>query len=163
MNMDKVIVNMAFIDVFDFLRDNESEKQAIKRGNTYYKDELNLVTSHLENYGGDYWKEQVSEIGKKVFAGCKVMSYEQFKQLERNKILTGEVTEITKEHFNEMMDVLPPLYWCNHHNVEMFCMSEMYSGSYTNQYAYDLVNGKYYTAMVDSLDSGTWIDRLLEK
>ena len=47
--------------------------------------------------------------------------------------------------------------------VEMFCMSEMYSDTYTTQYAYDHRTGKYYCKMVDSEDTSTWIHTLLRK
>ncbi len=33
----------------------------------------------------------------------------------------------------------------------------MYTGTYTTQYAYSLVTGKYYSAMVDVTDEETWI------
>lgn len=75
-------------------------------------------------------------------------------------MLSGGVKETTEEIFSEMLNVLPPLYWCTIDGVEMFCMSEMYTGTFTNQYA--RVGEKYYTAMVDITDQSTWIHKLLK-
>lgn len=160
-NLDVVIVEMATISIYDFLNEGESEAAAIERGNKYYSNELALVTSHLHNYGGDYWKGQVETITKKVNAGCKVMTFEDFKELECKHLLDGELKEIDSEVFEEMLNVLPPLYWTTCNGVEMFCMSEMYSGTYTSQYAHDKRSGKYYAKLVDCINRSTWICELL--
>ncbi|MCI8404288.1 MAG: hypothetical protein HFG29_10780 [Eubacterium sp.] len=47
--------------------------------------------------------------------------------------------------------------------LEVLSMPEMYSGTYTKQYAYDNQSGKYYSKMVDSEDKSTWIHKLLRK
>ncbi|MDF2950565.1 MAG: hypothetical protein K0S18_148 [Anaerocolumna sp.] len=160
-NYDFVIVEMASIKVYDFLINGESVAEAEARGNKYYQDELKLVTSHLENYGGEYWENQVKAITKKVESGCKLMTYEQFKEAERKHLLDGELTEVTADQFEDSLNVLPPICWTTHNNVEMFCMSEMYTGSYTSQYAHDKRTGKYYTKLVDCKDRSTWICELL--
>jgi hypothetical protein len=74
-------------------------------------------------------------------------------------MVSGEVKEITREDFYEALDCLPPLKWCTKSNVEMFCMREMYTGTYTTQYAKK--DGKYYSAMVDVTDENTWIHNRL--
>lgn len=91
----------------------------------------------------------------------EVISYSKYLSIEREKRLGIPMKEITEEKYNEMLDVLPPLHWVTHNNVEMFCNREMYSGTYTEQYAHDLTTGKYYSKMVDSADPQTWICELL--
>lgn len=162
-NYNMVIVNMAYLDIYDFLRENETEQEAEERGNNFYRKNLELVKEHLKDYGGEYWEEQVKNNIQKVKAGCKLMPYEEFKKLERKKLLDGKLTEITKEKFEEMFDTLPPLFWTTHDNVEMFCMREMYTGRYTTQYAHDRNRNKYYSAMVDCKDKSTWICELLKR
>lgn len=43
-----------------------------------------------------------------------------------------------------MLEVLPPENWVTINNVNEFCMSEHYTGLYTNQYAHDKNTNKYY-------------------
>lgn len=54
---------------------------------------------------------------------------------------------ITKEHFFEMLEVLPPRKWNTDEGVEMFAMSEFMEGTYTSHYAE--YKGKYYTTIRD--------------
>lgn len=155
---EQVIVEMHTITLYDFLRDGETEQQGIERGNKFYKENLTLVQGHLETYG-DYWKDRVEEYTKKVNAGCKVMTFVEYQALEKSRLINGILTEVTEEQFDDALNVLPPLYWTTINGVEMFCMREMYTGTYTNQYA--RIGDKYYTTMVDVTDKSTWIHNLL--
>lgn len=92
----------------------------------------------------------------------EIMTYAEFTERERNHLLGGELKEVTAERFEEMLNVLPPLKWCTIDGIEMFCISEMYTGTYTYQYAHDKSNDKYYSKMVDILDKFTWINELLK-
>ncbi len=94
-------------------------------------------------------------------ADYQIMTFGDFLKLERDKILNEPLTEITAERFSEMLDILPPLAWTQHKGVEMFCMSEFYTGSYTAQYAHDHTTDKYYTKLVDYRDKTTWICEIL--
>ena len=91
------------------------------------------------------------------------METEKFQKIERERILSGKLNRVTEQEYEDALNVLPPLYWCTVNGVEMFCMSEMYSDTYTTQYAYDHRTGKYYCKMVDSEDTSTWIHTLLRK
>ena len=91
-----------------------------------------------------------------------IIAFEEFKTAEKAHLTGGEPEEITAECFNEMFNILPPLKWCTLDGVEMFCISEMYTETYTNQYAYDKKSGKYYTKMVDICDKSTWINNYLK-
>lgn len=94
-------------------------------------------------------------------ARYSLMTFDEFLALEREKLLGGAPEEIDEETFENQLDVLPPLNWCTIDGVEMFCMSEMYTGSYTAQYAHDRKTGKYWSKMVDALDPETWIHKAL--
>lgn len=94
-------------------------------------------------------------------AKYEVMTLAEFDVQERNMLLGGSLEEIDSDTYSEMLDILPPICWCTIDGVEMFCMCEMYTGSYTSQYAHDLKTGKYYTKMVDVRDKNTWINKLL--
>ena len=89
------------------------------------------------------------------------MTYVEFEAHQRRMLLAGEPEEISEERFYEQFNVLPPIKWVTIGGVEMFCMCEMWTGSYTNQYAHDHKTGKFYTKMVDSADRDTWIHKYL--
>lgn len=95
-------------------------------------------------------------------ARYSLMTFDEFQAMEREKLLGGAPEEIDEETFNDQLNVLPPLNWCTIDGVEMFCMSEMYTGSYTTQYAHDRKTGKYWSKMVDVLDPETWIHKALK-
>lgn len=92
----------------------------------------------------------------------EIMTFEQFETLQREKILSDPMKEVDAEIFEEMLCVLPPIYWCTIDNVEMFCMSEMWTGTFTTQYAHDKKSNKFYSKMVDCADRSTWIHNFLK-
>lgn len=68
--------------------------------------------------------------------------------------------EIKKEEYYSQMDVLPPILYGSINNIDMFCMSEFLTGTFTSQYARIKLsdeNYKYYTKIVDVTDKKTWI------
>lgn len=79
---------------------------------------------------------------------------EQFKQMQKEKHLTGIIHKSTESEFWEMIEVLPPLNW-QRGTVETFCMSEFMVGPYTSQYG--CYNGQYVSKMVDYYDPSTYI------
>lgn len=155
---DMVIVEMHTINIYDWVKDGETEEQALERAKEFYKKDLALVQSHLQTYG-ERWQSRVDEYTKKLEAGCKVMTFDEFMELQKKHLINGKLTEITENDYNEALNVLPPLYWTTINGVEMFCMREMYTGSFTTQYA--KLGDKYYCTMVDVTDKSTWIHNLL--
>lgn len=166
-NKNLVIVEMETISIFDFVKEGETVDEAENRANQHYVEGLERVKSLFQDSDDDksraYWKEQITAYEKKIQAGCQVIFFETFKKMQKEKLLSDKLTEITAEKFEDAFDVLPPLCWCTIDDVEMFCMSEMYSDTYTTQYAHDHRTGKYYCKMVDSADKSTWIHKLLRK
>lgn len=93
----------------------------------------------------------------------EIMDFETFHKREREAILSGPLESITEEQFNDMLDVLPPLRWETHNGIEEFCMREMWTGTYTTQYAHVHGTDEYYSKMVDCADRSTWIHNILMK
>lgn len=159
MNMDILAVDIKHCSTYDFLHDGETENQLLQRANTSKTKNIASWTRNVERYpDSEEFKNYLKSAQETEY---KVMTWEEFEQFQRNFLLDGELTEITAEIFENMLGVLPPLYWTEHNGVEMFCMSEMYTGTYTNQYAHDKRTDKYYMKLVDSADRSTWICELL--
>ena len=130
----------------------QAENQRLENIETY----MRFITEYPDS--ADYWK---SCLERQKSGKYEIMSWEEFHRREREAILAGAMTEITAEQFNDALDALPPLRWVNHGGVEMFCCREMWTGTYTTQYARDHKTGKYYSKMVDACDPSTWIDKIL--
>lgn len=165
--MEKVIAIIRVKDlprVWDFLKENETEEEALKRGQRAKKDNLNLLKRNHKLYervledGTEYWQNQI-DLEKQT--EYKIMTYEEFKKCERDYILSQPITEITKDYYYEQLDVLPPLSWTTHNNIEVFCMSEFYTASFTMQYAHDKRTDKYYSKLVDYEDKSMWLCEIL--
>jgi hypothetical protein len=92
------------------------------------------------------------------YEACPVDS---FSEIERREILSGDLEEVCRETWEEMLYVLPPEHWTTRADVETFCMSEHKRGPYTAQYARTRVNGvdRFFTRVVDATDPETWITR----
>ena len=166
MNLERVIVS--FVDdkpmIYGFLKEGETDDEAKSRAFLRSMENLQLYSSNHNKYpwyqedGSEYWQKQYDIEAKREY---KVMSYDQFIRMERVHILSLPLQEISEEEYYEMLNVLPPLEWITRQEVEMFCMSEFYTGVYTTQYAYDKVNKKFYSKIVDYTDKSTWICELL--
>lgn len=154
-----VNVNGGYSHVYDFCTEKNSA-EAIAKAQLYAAETVARYESHIINYPdrADYWRNCKAEYEN---AKYEVMTFDEFLERQKAAMTSGEVTETTEEHFQEMLNILPPLKWCTIAGVQMFCMSEMYTGTYTNQYA--KVGDKYYTAMVDVYDQETWIHKRLPK
>ena len=156
-NFDYVVVdvNGVFANIYDFCTPETAGKvirKATEQAEKEVKDYDKLILDYPDR--ADYW-----ESCRKQYETAKyeMMIFDEFLKRQKEVLLFSGVKEVTKEEFHEALNMLPPLKWCRKHNMEMFCMSEMYTGTYTTQYAYSLVTGKYYSAMVDVTDEETWI------
>ena len=159
--MELVIADLNNIKIWNFATP-ETVDEVLKRAKEQHEESIATWKSHIKNYpdAKDTFEQYLASEER---TDWQVMTYEDYSKAERERMLGGELKEIDKEKFEDALDVLPPLYWTTHNNVEMFCMSEMYSGSYTSQYAHDKLTDKYYTKMVDARDRSTWIYELIRK
>lgn len=146
--------------IWDFAIIGESDEEAESRAFLASMENMQLYASHHKNFpniqadGSEYWENQYKAENEREY---KVMSFDDFQALEKKMIIDMPMTEITAEHFEEMLNILPPKAWTTHNDVEMFCMSEFYTGTYTTQWAHDHRTGKFYQKLVDFTDRKTWI------
>ena len=153
------VVDAKHLSIFDFAENEEQAEQKFFKAIESCQEDIKTWESHCKTYPNR--KDLKAYLERAKSKQYKIMSFQEFLQMERDYYINLPLTEITKEQFHEMLNVLPPLKWCTMHNIEMFCMSEMWSGSYTSQYAYNLVTEKYYHKMVDITDQKTWIHNFL--
>lgn len=159
-NSTLCVIDLSRPSIYVFIEEWEDPQEKLASAYRSRDESIKTWTRHIANYPEcteflDYLKQEQ----KRSF---EVMTYGEFLDFEKTKLLSGPLTEITEERFQEMLDVLPPLLWGVVDGVEQFCISEMYTGTYTDQYAHDLKAGKYYTKMVDAADCSTWINNFLK-
>lgn len=160
MNMNILAVDVKSCLTYDFLWDGETKEQLLQRANDSKTRDIASWTRNVEQYPDvEDFRNYLKSAQEKEY---KVMTWKEFKQFQKSFLFDDELTEITAEVFEDMLGVLSPLYWTEYNDIEMFCISEMYTGTYTNQYAHDKRTNKYYTKMVDSADKSTWICELLK-
>lgn len=137
------------------LSDNQAEaKKKLQDAITQQKEDIKSWENNCKNYPGvDKFEDYLKQAQNKNY---QIMTYDKYLQLERDYWIDKPLTEITEDEFHEMLNVLPPLKWCTKNNIEMFCMSEFLTGSFTSQYLHDKTNNKFYHKTVDILDQTTW-------
>ena len=159
-----VIVNKVDYTIpFTLICYGENIQEELNRGNKYYKENYKNVLETSKKYSNIYSEEDIQKYKDKAETRCEIMLYSEFEKFKRDNILSKPLKEITENKYNEMLNVLPPLHYVTRNGITMFCMCEMYTESYTNQYAYDSKNNKYYTKLVDVKDESTWINNILNE
>lgn len=153
-----VVINMndlshAWCYTNDFTKE-EDLKEVIKRNKESIKSWRRQLKATPDS------KQLQRYLEQDLKAKFEVVTYEEYVARQREYYLSGPVLESTEESFNDMLNLLPPLYWRTVDGVEMFCMSEFICGAYTTQYA--RVGDKYYRKTVDYNDRSTWINELLK-
>jgi hypothetical protein len=153
-NTEYWVVDVNKMYPYSYSNSKEGAEELLQKALRQQEEDIKTWEGHIKNYPeAEHFKNYLTDAKNKQY---KIMSYDEYKQLERNYFTSKPLTEITAEQFNEMLNVLPPLKWCTKHNIEMFCMSEMLTGTYTSQYMYNLVTNKYYHKIVDITDQTTW-------
>ena len=160
MENEKVIVNTRTCHIYNFVDETkttceEALQEAIEATNKQIRRWTEICKDQPEN---EQFQKYLEEYKTTTF---EIMTWDEFLKRQRDHLLSDEPTEITEEDYNDALNVLPPLKWCTKKGVEMFCMCEMYTGSYTTQYA--RYCGRYYCKMVDCKDESTWLHNILVK
>ena len=158
-NREIIVADLNTLSVWNFAKDQKEAEEILNRANAQVKESIETWKRHIEDYPNR--EDFKTYLKQEECKNYQIMFYDDYAKAERNTMLSGKPKRITKARFFEMLEVLPPLKWCTIDGVEMFCISEMYSGSYTNQYALDKTTNKYYTKMVDCRDKTTWINTQL--
>lgn len=153
------VVDTYKVSIYTFCTES-SAKEELRKAERSRDNSVATWGKHIQNYPerAEMFRKYLDADRQSTF---EIMTFGEFEKLQREKLLAGVPEEITEERFEEMLNVLPPIKWTRRDGVEMFCMSEMWTGSYTNQYAHDHYSGKYYCKMVDCLDESTWIHNYL--
>ena len=142
---------------YSFLYESQSEKEELERLRNEHKEELKRYENN-KKYDLQYWTNRIEKEKNRIY---KVTTFKEFEKLQREYYLNKPLIEVTKQEFDDALNVLPPLKWCTINGVNQFLMSEFDAGVYTTQYA--RYNNKYYCKKVDAYDPTTWIHNLLNK
>lgn len=157
------IVNSFRNEVYSVCIGGKTADEEVKAASAYYKDQVKRIAEISAKYPGPYWTGRLSEAESLAASKIEVLTWEEWYARERRRVLTGRVKVVTEEEWNRQLNVLPPSSWCEYDGMEVFCMSERYTLTFTAQYARDPFSGKFYTAMVDEMDRDTWIPNLLKR
>lgn len=145
------------LTIWNFYNSKEDAEDALPFVKGKYQEDAEMCLRHHEEYGHrepDYWLKQ-SEKYKLQSSESRVMTFDEYVQIEADKTLSKPITEITEEQYEDALNVLPPLKYGYNRNVLSFFMSEFDSGNYTRQYA--RMNGKFYSKVVNYRKPETWI------
>lgn len=156
MNMNILAVDIATMSTYDFLHDGETEEQLLNRANANKQKDIDSWTENYKKYPCEQFEQYLKSAKAKNY---KVMTWEEFEKMQRDFYINVPLTEVTEKQFQDALNCLPPLKWCTIDGIEMFCMSEMWTGTYTTQYA--RIENKYYSKMVDCMNKNTWIYNFL--
>jgi hypothetical protein len=159
---DLLIINNAFVECFTLCKESEVSAN-IERARKYYEDDKSTLESHLVNYPNmaDHWQTQLDRTKKILVSGFRSVTWDEYKELQREKWLSKEPKEITQKEFDYALNVLPPKCWIQNERFSMFFIGECTTMTYYSQYLYDKASGKYYTALTDICDESTWLDKML--
>lgn len=148
------IVDTVNFSIYDFADNQEQAEAKLIKAIESNKKDIATWESHCKTYPDvDSFKTYLKQAQNKKY---EIMTFEEFLEKERSYYINQPITEITAEKYEEMLNILPPLKWCTINNIEMFCMSEFLTGSYTSQYLHDRITNKYYHKIVDITDKATW-------
>lgn len=161
--MEMLIVSKFHNGLFTTCK-KESVQEEIDRAQVFYAKSLLTVSEHKINYpdNAKYWQGRIDEFAKKIAGGFEAITWEEYEKREREKWLSKEPTEITKEEYEYALNVLPPKKWYRNERYSMFFIGECTAMSFYGQYLYNKENGKYYYATADIFDESTWLDKMLK-
>lgn len=159
---DLLIIDNAFFDCFTSCKESEVTAN-IERAREFYENDKYTYESHLVNYPNmaDNWKALLDRTNKILEAGFRAVTWEEYEKLQREKWLSKEPKEITRDEYYEALNVLPPECWIQNERYSMFFIGECTTMTFYGQYLYDKASGKYYTALTDICDESTWLDKML--
>lgn len=152
------IVDVSNMDVFDYCAQSAAANK-LKHAYEHKAAEVERLIDMVAQYPGN--AVLAGQLKQTCAARYEAMTWDEYNYRQRAHLLAGEPMEVTRALFDEQLNALPPLEWCTLQGVEMFCMSEMWTGTYTTQYAHDKRADKYYSKMVDVTDRTTWIHNYL--
>ena len=159
---DRFIVNLFNNESFTLCKIDEVDA-SIKRAQEFYANDVETYKHHLIYFPNmsDHWQKQLEICESVLKAGFEAITWEEYVKRQREKWLSKEPKEITREEYDCALNVLPPKVWIQNERYSMFFIGECTTMTYYGQYLYDKVSGKYYTALTDMYDKSTWLDKML--
>lgn len=161
--MERLITNSHNLDVYSGVRKNESEEHALERAREYYRGSVERYDEIIKKQGNgkdNYWLNcRNSE--QAVLDSLRIETEDDYFARVRKVYLDPPASEITKERWWKMLDVLPPCGYTNTSRYSMFYVSEALHYTYHDFYLYDKKTGKYWSKTCDACDKSTWIDVVL--
>lgn len=155
--MEYLSVDVKTMQVIYYIKEGETKEDLLRRTEEFRIKEINKLKELLKTYNIDSFKSSLKEYKNAVY---KVMTFDEFLVLQKKYYCNELPVEIKKEEYYSQMDVLPPILYGSINNIDMFCMSEFLTGTFTSQYARIKLSDKkykYYTKIVDVTDKKTWI------
>jgi hypothetical protein len=114
--------------------------------NVFYTPKNCTLIDQIDDNGLSICFQSDLEEMKRLHGEVYVITFGEFmtlkKQWSQENCIT-KPTEITKEKYNDMLEILPPENWRNIYELEYFQMCEYYMGNYTSYYS--KYCGKFYT------------------
>lgn len=154
MTNELCVVDIKFFHIYDFANSKEQAEETLLKAKKSKEKDVKTWENHCQNYPDvEQFKVYLEQAKNKEY---QIMTYEEFLQMEREHYINSPMTKITEEKFMEMLNVLPPMKWCTIQGIEMFCISEMLTGTYTSQYLHDKRSNEFYHKIVDVRDKETW-------
>ena len=159
---DLIIISNAFVESFTSCKEDEVSAN-IERAKEFYEKEEQSRRRLIMAYPKEkeYWQAALDRTKKILQSGFRSVTWEEYCKLQREKWLSKEPKEITREEYDEALNVLPPKCWIQNERYSMFFIGECTTMTFYGQYIYDKVSGKYYTALTDICDKSTWLDKML--
>ena len=151
------VVNITTLSIYAFLKKDEHQDQLLERANKYRSEKIASWDQNRKRHPCKRFEEYYTE---SLNIKYELMTFSEFDHMQREFYLKKPLYEVSAETYDDMLNVLPPLKWCTIQGIEMFCMSEVYTGTFTTQYA--KVGDKYYGKMVDISDKSTWIHNFMK-
>lgn len=163
MENDRFIVNLYNYESFTCCALADVDKE-ISRARDFYQKDVETYEHHLVHYPNmaEHWQHELERCQNVLNAGFKAVDWEEYQKLQREKWLSKEPKEITREDYDYALNVLPPKKWIQNERFSMFFIGECTTMTFYGQYLYDKVSGKYYTALTDICDESTWLDKMLK-
>ena len=159
---ERLIVNRFNNECFTMCKIEEVDAE-INRAREHYQNDVEIYKHHLIYYPNmsDHWQKQLEVCESVLNAGFEAITWEEFEKRQREKWLSKEPKEITREEYYYALNVLPPLRWIQNERYSMFFIGECTTMTFYGQYLYDKASGKFYYAMADIYDESTWLDKML--
>lgn len=163
--MDKktrFIVNLHNCECFTSCNFEDVDKEIIRAKDFYQKDveRYKQLLEEAPNMS-ELWSRELETCQHILASGFEAVTWEEYEKRQREKWLSKEPKEITREDYDYALNVLPPKKWIQNERFSMFFIGECTTMTFYGQYLYDKVSGKYYTALTDICDESTWLDKML--